>query len=61
MPNKDFIYGKPYCSTDGGVAEAMVFLENNPQKKKKKIASKNFIRLNIEAVKYGLVTAKVTN
>lgn len=58
IPNNNFIYGKPYCPTDGGVAEAMIHLEHDP-KKRKKAKPKNFIRLNMEAVQYGLVTAKV--
>ena len=60
VPNEEFIYGKPYCATDGGVAEAMVYLEHDPQRRKKKNRPKNFIKLNIEAARYGLVTAKVS-
>ncbi|MGH0143058.1 UNVERIFIED_CONTAM: hypothetical protein FKN15_022413 [Acipenser sinensis] len=61
LPGKEFVFGKPNVTTDGGVPEVMshwstlVPVTHSDSKPRK--AGQDFMALNREAVKSGLVTA----
>ncbi|XP_041098621.1 cilia- and flagella-associated protein 77 isoform X2 [Polyodon spathula] len=61
LPGKEFVFGKPNITTDGGVPEVMshwaTLVPITRSSSKPRRAGQDFMALNREAVKSGLVTA----
>ncbi|XP_051539498.1 cilia- and flagella-associated protein 77-like isoform X2 [Myxocyprinus asiaticus] len=57
-PGPDFVYGTPTTVQDGGVPEAISSWQTHTMSTRNRMAERDFIALNREGVKTGLVTAK---